>query len=88
MAVSKRIMICVPDTLLQEVDGIVALENRNRSEFIREAMKLYICERRRRQMVKGYGEMGHLNLALASEDIAVGNEAWHLYERRLVESGD
>jgi CopG family transcriptional regulator/antitoxin EndoAI len=44
----RRIMISVPDQLLQEFDGIVNDENKNRSEFIREAMQFYIVERRRR----------------------------------------
>ncbi|MGV2806338.1 ribbon-helix-helix protein, CopG family, partial [Clostridium perfringens] len=32
---TKRIMISLPDHLLQEVDGIAQLENSNRSELIR-----------------------------------------------------
>ncbi|MEW6697018.1 MAG: CopG family ribbon-helix-helix protein [Bacillota bacterium] len=67
----KRIMISLPDSLLAEVDNIVVEERVNRSEFIREAMKLYIAERNRRilreQMKKGYLEMAKLNLALAIE---------------------
>ncbi|MFZ5646694.1 MAG: CopG family ribbon-helix-helix protein [Bacillota bacterium] len=67
----KRIMISLPDSLLAEVDGIVAAEQLNRSEFIREAMKLYIAERKRRmlreQMKKGYMEMAKINLSLAVE---------------------
>lgn len=67
----KRIMISLPDSLLAEVDDIVEAERVNRSEFIREAMRLYIAERKRRilreQMKKGYLEMAKLNLALAIE---------------------
>lgn len=67
----KRIMISVPDYLLQEFDGLVSLEKKNRSEFIREAMKLYIAERRRclihEEMKKGYQEMAAINLAIARE---------------------
>jgi len=64
-------MISLPDSLLAEVDDIVEAERVNRSEFIREAMRLYIAERKRRmlreQMKKGYLEMAKLNLALAIE---------------------
>ena len=64
-------MISLPDSLLAEVDDIVEAERVNRSEFIREAMKLYIAERKRQilreQMKKGYLEMARLNLALALE---------------------
>ncbi|MFZ3170370.1 MAG: ribbon-helix-helix protein, CopG family [Carboxydocellales bacterium] len=72
MAEVKRIMISLPDTLLREVDVIVASEQLNRSEFIREAMKLYINDRKRRiirdQMKKGYSEMANINLMLANEN--------------------
>lgn len=81
----KRIMISVPDQLLQEFDGIVNDENKNRSEFIREAMKFYIVERRRRilqeQMKKGYQEMANINLSIARECFTMENEV-------VVNSGD
>ncbi|CAH0122458.1 CopG family ribbon-helix-helix protein [Paenibacillus sp. CECT 9249] len=68
---TKRIMISLPDHLLQEVDGIVAKENSNRSEFIRQAMKLYLVERKKRHiresMQRGYLEMAKINLTMASE---------------------
>ena len=64
---TKRIMISLPDHLLEEVDGIVAKENSNRSEFIRQAMKLYLIERKKRQiresMQRGYLEMAKINLS-------------------------
>lgn len=88
MAEVKRIMISLPDNLLQEVDGIVADEKLNRSEFIREAMKLYIQERKRRtireKMKKGYAEMAKINLGLASESFNAEQEA-NKYNDRLVE---
>ncbi|WP_425447117.1 CopG family ribbon-helix-helix protein [Dethiothermospora halolimnae] len=69
MAETKRIMISLPDSLLEEIDGIVSIEKKNRSEFIREAMKLYIRERKkmeiREELKTGYREMAQLNLALA-----------------------
>ena len=47
MAELKKILVSLPDSLLREVDEIVAMGKKNRSEFIREAMKLYIRERRK-----------------------------------------
>ena len=35
----KRIMISLPQNLLNEVDGVVKTEKMTRSGFIREAMK-------------------------------------------------
>ncbi|CAM3486575.1 CopG family ribbon-helix-helix protein [Marinicrinis lubricantis] len=68
---TKRIMISLPDYLLQEVDGIVRNENSNRSEFIRQAMKVYLMERKKRMlretMQRGYMEMAKINLNMASE---------------------
>lgn len=81
MAQVKRIMISLPEYLLSEIDCIASAENLNRSEFVREAMKLYITERKRRllreQMKKGYVEMAKINLALAIEQYRLESEvAW------------
>lgn len=77
-------MISLPHNLLQEVDGVVEMEKRTRSEFIREAMRLYLQERKkkqiREQMQEGYMEMARLNLALANEAISAENEADRLAE--------
>ncbi|WP_128895723.1 CopG family ribbon-helix-helix protein [Longirhabdus pacifica] len=68
---TKRIMISLPEYLLQEVDGIVQKENSNRSEFIRQAMKVYLKEKKKRvlreTMQRGYLEMAKINLNMASE---------------------
>ncbi len=79
MARTKRIMISLPHSLLQEVDGVVQSEKKTRSEFIREAMKLYLRERKKKQirerMQEGYLEMARLNLSLANEALVAENEA-------------
>ncbi|WP_042317449.1 ribbon-helix-helix protein, CopG family [Desulfofarcimen acetoxidans] len=80
-------MISLPDSLLAEVDGIAAAERVNRSEFIREAMKLYIAERKRRllreQMKKGYMEMANINLQLAVEQYRLETEVTPAFEAYL-----
>jgi CopG family transcriptional regulator/antitoxin EndoAI len=72
-------MISLPDLLLQEVDGIVEKENSNRSEFIRQAMKLYIMERKKRvlreSMQRGYMEMAKINLHIALEAFQAEEDA-------------
>lgn len=89
MSQVKRIMISLPDALLAEVDGIAAAEQLNRSEFIREAMKLYIAERKRRllreQMKKGYLEMAKINLSLAMEHYRLESEVTYFYESPVTE---
>jgi CopG family transcriptional regulator/antitoxin EndoAI len=84
LAETKRIMISLPHHLLEEVDDIVALEKRSRSDFIREAMRLYLSEREkkliREKMKRGYAEMAKINLRLANEAFVVENEATRIAE--------
>jgi CopG family transcriptional regulator / antitoxin EndoAI len=85
----KRIMISLPESLLAEVDGIVNLERRNRSEFIRDALHSLLLERKRRnlreQMVKGYKEMAQINLSLAREHFETESEAQGFFEKKMLE---
>ena len=89
VAESKRIMISLPESLLAEVDDVVTLENRNRSEFIREAINSVLHERRKRgireQMRRGYQEMAQLNLAIAKELFSTEEEVPLVYEEANVE---
>jgi CopG family transcriptional regulator/antitoxin EndoAI len=82
---TKRIMITLPHTLLQEVDGVAKKEHSNRSELIRQAMKFYLRERKKRQlretMKKGYMEMANINLDMASEAFLAEEEADHTLDR-------
>lgn len=82
---TKRIMISIPQYLLQEVDGVVEKENSNRSELIRQAMKMYLTERKKRHiretMKKGYMEMANINLNMASEAFLAEEEADHTLDR-------
>jgi len=68
----KRVMVSLPASLLAEVDGLVQQENGNRSQFIREAMRLYLADLRRRElrekMKRGYKEMADLNLQMVRDD--------------------
>lgn len=89
MAELKRIMISIPNSLLQEVDGIIAMEKLSRSQFVREAMRLYIEDRKRRavrdMMKKGYQEMAAINLSLAEEGLLVDSEIYELMPTLLAE---
>jgi CopG family transcriptional regulator/antitoxin EndoAI len=71
MASSKRIVISVPEHLLRELDGLAAVERWNRSTLIREAVRIYVQERKRRdmreQLKRGYRVMARINLTLAEE---------------------
>lgn len=89
MSQLKKVLITVPDELLSEVDLIVDNEKTNRSEFVREAMKLYIKEKKRlslrTQMEKGYQEMAEINLAVSEMYFEAENEAFSAYEEKLAE---
>jgi len=82
---TKRIMISLPDHLLHEVDGIVEEEKSNRSEFIRQAMRLYLKERKKRylreSMQRGYMEMANINLKMASEAFHAEDDAGNTLNR-------
>ena len=82
-------MITVPENLLKQVDNIVDSEKTNRSEFVREAMKLYIKEKKRislrTQMEKGYQEMAEINLAVSEMYFEAENEAFSALEEKLAE---
>lgn len=84
-------MISLPSSLLAEVDSVVELENRNRSELIREAMHMYLQEIKRQkireQLKQGYLEMAQTNLTLAREALAAENEAEQFWQRQLTGEG-
>ena len=89
MAELRKILISLPDNLLKEIDSIVSVEKTNRSEFVREAMKLYIREKRkmemRDKMKKGYQEMAEINIKLAEMCMDADCDQQHKYEERLGE---
>jgi CopG family transcriptional regulator/antitoxin EndoAI len=91
MADLKKIIVSLPDNLLEEVDYFVALENKNRSEFIREAMKLYIRERERirvrEQLKAGYLKMADINKKFAEMGLCEDYRDFIIYETRLSERG-
>jgi len=87
---TTEIIIRLPQQLIAEMDGFAEMENVNRNEFIYRATKMYLRERRKRQIVesmrRGYMEMAKINLAIASEAIQAEYEAENTVER-LVSGG-
>ncbi|MBS4178612.1 CopG family ribbon-helix-helix protein [Lederbergia citrea] len=87
---TTEIIIRLPQQLIAELDGFAEMENVNRNEFIYRATKMYLRERRKRQIVesmrRGYMEMAKINLAIASEAIQAEYEAENTVER-LVSGG-
>ncbi|MDY7221018.1 CopG family ribbon-helix-helix protein [Halalkalibacterium halodurans] len=82
---TKRIVVNLPQHLLNEVDGVIKQEKVNRSEFFSQATKMYLRERKKRQirekMQQGYLEMAKINLNIASEAFLAEEEAEHTLDR-------
>ena len=89
MARQKKILISLPDSLLDEADSMASSQNINRSEFIREAMKLYIREKKKADIVcklkKGYEEMAEFNLEYSEFCVESDNRQLLHYEEKLAE---
>lgn len=89
MSQLKKVLITVPDALLAQVDSVASRENLNRSEFVREAMKMYLREKKRQsqteQMKKGYQEMADINLNIAKLCFDAEEQALTAYEEKLAE---
>jgi CopG family transcriptional regulator/antitoxin EndoAI len=86
----RRIVVNLPDSLLRQVDMILSKEKKNRSEFIQDAMRLYLRERERirmrEQLKSGYLEMAEINLRMAEFGINEDLKDLMLYETSLSES--
>ncbi len=89
MSRQRKILISVPDSLLTEVDDFANSININRSQFIRDAMRLYIKERKKMdlcaRMKKGYEEMAEINLDIAEFCVSADEAQQRAYEVKLSE---
>ena len=90
MASSKRLVVNLSETLCNEFDRALNEDCKKRSEFIKEAIILYIEEKKRlsefNEIVNGYTEMAQLNIELS--EIGFVNDMRELkeYEAKLSES--
>lgn len=84
MAELKKILVTLPDYLLQEVDEILAMENIGVSEFVCDAMKVYIKQKYRaniaEQMRVGYQQMAHINCELTEIGLNLDKKILEAYE--------
>lgn len=89
MSQLKKVLITVPDSLLEAVDSQAKVENINRSEFVREAMKMYLSNKKKvaqkDELKKGYQEMAKINLSLAEAFFDAEEEAYLASEEKLAE---
>ena len=72
----EKITFTLPDSIMSEVDYIVQMENSNRVDFAKAAFQFYITQKKKidlkESMIKGYKDMGQINLSLA--ELGMTNE--------------
>ncbi|HBM79438.1 MAG: CopG family transcriptional regulator [Clostridiales bacterium] len=89
MAESKKIEVNLPESILRECDEILNKDNKNISEFIKDAVIVYIEERKRYRiretMKNGYIEMSKVNQEIAEFGFAMDLSDLCEYEARLAE---
>ena len=85
------VKVKLPKNLLNEVDGLVKNYNSDLSEFIYQATKNYLEQKKKEHflqfmdaMKRGYEEMGHINLHIASEAFQAEEEAENTLERTVI----
>ncbi|MFA8439945.1 antitoxin [Bacillaceae bacterium YX66] len=75
----RKIEITMSQQLLSEVDGVIQQEKLALDEFISQATKMYLRERKKRHireaMRQGYMEMAKINLHIATEAFLAEEEA-------------
>lgn len=91
MAETKKIELEVKSSLIDELEEVARNEDRYRGEFVREAMKLYLRERRRiktrEAMKSGYLEMSHINRKLSEDGFSQDIRDFLSYETSLAGCG-
>lgn len=84
----RKISVTLPDLLLEEVDALASSINRSRSELIALALKKYLNEKKsvelKKQLKKGYLEMGDINLSIAEESLLSDESACKIYEEFII----
>jgi metal-responsive CopG/Arc/MetJ family transcriptional regulator len=74
---NRRVVVLIPENLLEAVDQVADKEFSSRSAFIRAAMQHLLDERKlaekrekMKEMALGYQKMGLINLELSEEGIS------------------
>lgn len=87
MAETRAIVTNIPGNLLSEANGMVPMEYKNMSDFVMEAMKLFIEEKKKLEFIeslkKGYKEMSELNIRLSEMGLEQDNLELARYELSL-----
>lgn len=89
MSCYKKILITLPEQLLEEADSFAKKQGKNRSELVREAIKMHVKELKRLEvrdkLIRGYQEMAAINSEWAEAAERADYEALVGYEEKLAE---
>ena len=89
MSECKKIVVNVPDSLLDDVDSFAKSDGISRSDMIREAMKEYILRRKsnilHEQLKKGYEQIAAINIEWAENCLEADNQCQTDYVEKLSE---
>lgn len=89
MSSSKRLVVNLTETLSNEFDSALKEDNKKKSQFIKDAIILYIEERKKikniEDMKKGYMEMAQMNLEISEMSCAEDLKCLDEYEVWLTE---
>ncbi len=90
MADNKKILLSLPEDLLESLGEMAKTNGVSRTDFIRTLLQEYVLTERekllREQLKQGYTEMGKINLDLAEMCFDADAEAWQTSEENLSES--
>lgn len=82
---TKKIMVNLPQHLVNELDALTDVEGVNRNDVIQKATKIYLQEQKKQQiretMQQGYMEMAKINLNIATESFLAEEEAESTVDR-------
>ena len=89
MSTSKKLVVNLSEALYIEFNKALKKDSKKRSEFFREAIILYIEEKKRLnyidEMKQGYLEMAELNLEIADMGFEIDIKDFKDYEVKLSE---
>lgn len=85
----RRIVITVPNSLIDDVDTLADADGLNRSEVLSKALKEYINRRKakllRQQLKNGYKDMAAINIEWAEGCLCADNQCQSCCEEKLSE---
>ena len=90
MPQNKKILLSLPEELLESLDEMAYAAGVCRTDFIRNLLSEGVQTKKRselrKQLEQGYTQMGKINLGLAEMCFDADTEAWQTSEENLSES--